>query len=76
VAEKSAKETAQTKNRPDPIQIKAIERLLDDERCKVAICRIKPLVQRFQKHGGLHCALVEALKHDDPSAPEDLFSPC
>ena len=76
MAKKSAKKTAQTNNRPDPSQIKAIERLLDDERYKVAICRIKPLVQRFQNHGGLHRALVDALKHGDPSAPEDLFSPC
>jgi hypothetical protein len=76
VAKKSAKKTAQTKNRPDPIQVKAIARLLDDERFKVAICRIKPLVQRFRNHDGLHLALVEALKHGDPSAPEDLFSRC
>ena len=76
MAKKSAKKTAQTRNRPDPIQLKAIERLLDDERYKVAICRIKPLVQRFQNHDGLHRTLVEALKYGDLSAPEELFSPC
>jgi hypothetical protein len=73
---KPAIKRAQTKHRPDSAQITAIERLLDDEPYKVAICRIKPLVQRFPDHGGLHRTPMDALKHGDPSAPEDLFSPC
>jgi tetratricopeptide (TPR) repeat protein len=65
VARKPAKKKAQTKHRPDSAQIKAIERLLDDEKFKEAIRKIKPLVQRFPDHGGLHRALVEALEHGE-----------
>ena len=43
---------------------------------RAANCRIKPLVQRFRNHDGLHRTPAEALKHGDPSAPENLFSPC
>ncbi|MEA3274187.1 MAG: tetratricopeptide repeat protein [Pseudomonadota bacterium] len=62
---KPAKKKSQTKPRPEPGQIKAIERLLEDEDYTGAVRRIKPLVQRFPDHGGLRRALVEALEQGE-----------
>ena len=54
------KSTARAK--PDLAQLKAIERLLEQEDYQAAVRRIKPLVQRFPHHAGLRRSLVEALR--------------
>nr|MBS0021324.1 tetratricopeptide repeat protein [Gammaproteobacteria bacterium] len=62
---KSAKAKLRPKLRPEPAQLKAIERLLADEDYAGAVRRLKPLVQRFPDHSGLRRALVEALEHSE-----------
>lgn len=63
MAKKPAKAKSQPKLRPEPAQLKAIERLLAEEDYAGAVRRAKPLVQRFPDHSGLRRALVEALEH-------------
>jgi tetratricopeptide (TPR) repeat protein len=63
VARKPTKARAQTKHGPDAAQLKAVERLLEEEKYKEAIRRVKHLVQRYPDHGGLRRALVEALEY-------------
>ena len=61
MAKKPANPKSKTRPQPEPAQIKAIDRLLEDEDYRGAIGRITPLLRRFPDHGGLHRALVEAL---------------
>jgi tetratricopeptide (TPR) repeat protein len=69
VARKPSRKNATAKAKPDPAQLKAIERLLEQGDYQAAVRRIKPLVQRFPNHGGLRRALVEAVQAaDGPSA--------
>ena len=46
---------------PDPVQIRALERLLDTRHYSKAIDRARALVARFPGHGGAERLLVEAL---------------
>jgi hypothetical protein len=62
VARKPSRKNATAKAKPDPAQLKAIERLLEQGDYQAAVRRIKPLVQRFPNHGGLRRSLVEALQ--------------
>ena len=56
----SRKKTTPTA-KPDLVQIKAIERLLEQEDYQAAVRRARPLVKQFPNHGGLRRSLVEAL---------------
>jgi hypothetical protein len=62
VARKPSRKKAAAKAKPELAQLKAIERLLEQEDYETAARRIKPLVQRFPNHGGLRRSLVEALQ--------------
>jgi hypothetical protein len=48
--------------RPEPAQLRAIERLLEAKDFTKAIERAKQLVQRFPDHSGARALLVEALR--------------
>lgn len=65
MARMPAKARARTKQGPDAAQIKAVERLLEEEDYTQAVRRIKPLVRRYPDHGGLRRALVEALEQGE-----------
>ena len=58
---KPAQTKPKTSPQPEPAQLKAIDRLLENEDYRGAIGKIRPLLRRFPDHGGLHRALVEAL---------------
>jgi len=62
VARKPFRKKAAAKVKPELAQLKAIERLLEQEDYQAAVRRIKPLVQRFPNHAGLRRSLVEALQ--------------
>ena len=69
VSRKPSKNKAAAKAKPELAQLKAVERLLEQEDYKAAVRRIKPLVQRFPNHGGLRRSLLEALQAaEGPSA--------
>jgi tetratricopeptide (TPR) repeat protein len=69
VSRKPSRKKPTAKAKPDPAQLKAIERLLEQENYQAAVRRITPLVQRFPNHGGLRRSLVEALHAaEGPSA--------
>ena len=61
MAKKHANPKSKTRPQPEAAQLKAIDRLLEDEDYRGAIGKITPLLRRFPDHGGLHRALVEAL---------------
>lgn len=65
MTKKAAKKPTRTEPRPTPAQLKAIERLLEQDKYEEAVRRIKPLLRQFPKEGALHRALVEALDADD-----------
>jgi len=54
--------------RPEPAQLRAIERLLEAEDYTKAIERAKPLVQRFPDHSGAWALLIEALREGQGAA--------
>jgi tetratricopeptide (TPR) repeat protein len=62
VAKRLAKKKSPTKTQPEPAQIKAIERLMENEDYAEAVRRIRALLARFPDHGGLHRTLVGALE--------------
>jgi hypothetical protein len=69
VSRKPSRKKPTAKAKPDPAQLRAIERLLEQEDYHAAVRRITPLVQRFPNHGGLRRSLVEALHAaEGPSA--------
>lgn len=69
MSRKPSRKKSTDKATPDLAQLKAIERLLEQEDYQAAVRRIKPLVQRFPSHGGLRRSLVEALQAaEGPSA--------
>ncbi len=65
MAKKSSKIRLYKKPRPQPAQIKAVERLLQAGDYARAVSRAEALVRRFPDHGGLRRLLVEALDHAD-----------
>ena len=69
VSRKPSRKKPAAKAKPDPAQLKAIERLLEQEDYQKAVRRIRPLVKQFPNHGGLRRSLVEALQAaEGPSA--------
>ena len=69
VSRKPSKNKSAAKAKPGLAQLKAVERLLEQEDYQAAVRRIRPLVQRFPNHGGLRRSLLEALQAaDGPSA--------
>lgn len=69
MSRKPSRKKPAAKAKPDPAQLKAIERLLAREDYQAAVRRTRPLVQRFPNHGGLRRSLVEALQAaEGPSA--------
>jgi len=60
---KAGKKKTQTRPQPEPAQLNAVRRLLEQQDFKGAIPRIRALMQRFPDSGGLHGALVLALEH-------------
>jgi len=59
---RSSKRKTSSHPRPEPAQLRAIERLLEAEDFAKAIERARPLVQRFPDHGGAQGLLIEALR--------------
>jgi hypothetical protein len=69
VSRKPSRKKPTAKAKPDPAQLKAIERLLEQEDYQAAVRRTRALVQQFPNHGGLRRSLVEALQAaEGPSA--------
>jgi tetratricopeptide (TPR) repeat protein len=69
VSRKPSRKKPTVKAKPDPAQLKALERLLEQEDYRAVVRRARPLVQRFPNHGGLRRSLVEALHAaEGPSA--------
>jgi tetratricopeptide (TPR) repeat protein len=69
VSRKPSRKKPAAKAKPDPAQLKAIERLLEQEDYRAVVRRTRPLVQQFPNHGGLRRSLVEALHAaEGPSA--------
>ncbi len=68
MAKKSSKIRLYKKPRPQPAQVKAVERLLQAENYARAASRAEALVRRFPDHGGLRRLLVEALDYADRPA--------
>jgi predicted Zn-dependent protease len=69
VSRKSSRKKPTAKAKPDPAQLRAIERLLEQEDYHAAVRRTRALVQQFPNHGGLRRSLVEALHAaEGPSA--------
>ena len=69
MSRKPSRKKPTAKAKPDPAQLRAIERLLEQEDYHAAVRRTTPLVQRFPNHGGLRRSLVEALHAaEGPSA--------
>jgi hypothetical protein len=69
VSRKPSRKKTTAKAKPDPAQLKAIERLLKQKDYQATVRRARPLVQRFPNHGGLRRSLVEALHAaEGPSA--------
>lgn len=62
MTKKTTKKPTRTEPRPAPAQLKAIERLLEQDKHQDAVQRIKPLLRQFPKEGSLHRALVEAFE--------------
>jgi hypothetical protein len=54
MARKRATPCSQTKSRPEPAQLKAIDRLLAEKQCWEAICKGQPALRQFPAYGGLH----------------------
>lgn len=69
MSKKPSRKKPTTKAKPDPAQLKAIERLLEQEDYQAAVRRTRALVKQFPTHGGLRRSLVEALHAaEGPSA--------
>ena len=69
MSRKPSRKKPTAKAKPDPAQLKAIERLLEQEDYQAAVRRIRQLVKQFPNHGGLRRSLVEALQAaEGPSA--------
>ena len=69
MSRKPSRRKPTAKAKPDPAQLKAIERLLEQEDYEAAIRRTRALVKQFPYHGGLRRSLVEALHAaEGPSA--------
>ena len=69
VSRKPSRNKTAAKAKPELAQLKAVERLLEQENYQAAVRRIRPLVQRFPNHGGLRRSLLEALQAaEGPSA--------
>ncbi|MEA3278266.1 MAG: tetratricopeptide repeat protein [Pseudomonadota bacterium] len=62
MARKPSRKKTAAKAKPELAQLKAIERLLEQEDYQAAVRRTRPLVQQFPNHGGLRRSLVEALQ--------------
>jgi predicted Zn-dependent protease len=62
VSRKHSRKKATAKAKPEPAQLKAIERLLEQEGYQAAALRIRALVKEFPNHGGLRRSLLEALQ--------------
>ena len=63
MSRKPAPKKSAAQLKPEPAQIKAIERLLEEGAYESAIQRTRALLKRFPDHGGLHRVLVAALEH-------------
>lgn len=63
MSRKPVQKKSAAQRKPEPAQIKAIERLLEDGAYEPAVQRIRALLKRFPDHGGLHRALVTGLEH-------------
>jgi hypothetical protein len=61
VSRKPSRKKPTAKAKPDPAQLKAIKRLLEQEDYQAAIPRARTLVRQFPNHGGLRRSLVQAL---------------
>ena len=61
---KRAAPNSKTNSRPEPAQLRAIDRLLAEKQYREAIRKIRPALRRFPDHGGLHRVLVEALEQE------------
>ncbi|WP_200236374.1 tetratricopeptide repeat protein [Lamprobacter modestohalophilus] len=59
---RSSKRKTSPHLRPEPAQLRAIERLLEAEDFAKAIERVQQLVQRFPDHGGAQGLLIKALR--------------
>jgi len=69
VSRKPSRKKRTAKAKPDPAQLKAIERLLEQEDYQAAVRRARALVKQFPNIGGPRRTLVEALHAaEGPSA--------
>jgi tetratricopeptide (TPR) repeat protein len=59
---RSSKRKPNASSRPEPAQLRAIERLLEAEDFAEATARARRLVQRFPDHGSAQALLIDALR--------------
>ena len=72
MSKKPPKAKAAKGSQPEPAQLKAIERLIQDRDYARAIARARALVRRFPDHGGGWRLLVDALAHGQGNAAAGL----
>lgn len=78
VSKKSSRSKGRNKHhegaasRPEPAQLKAIERLLEERKHAQALERLRSLLDRFPDNGGLYRLLVDALQQEEGLGPAAL----
>ena len=62
---KTGRKKAANRPRPEPAQLKALERLFAAKDYRGVVQRVRPLIARFPDHGGLRAMLVDALAESE-----------
>jgi tetratricopeptide (TPR) repeat protein len=72
VSRKQSRKKTTASAKPEPAQLRAIERLLEQEDYQAAALRIRTLVKQFPNYTGLRRSLVEALQAAEGSSAAGL----